>query len=423
MSEENNKKDITFLQTLRGAFYNRYIALSLFAVVLAAGAWGIGANPRDIISTAASALLLTSVSAYDSFKLRKYGITRMTIKERIKQLDPRLIGSSDDNSAVGCVLGLLAGICAALSELFMVGGGIFSHDTFAAPMLMAVAKGASIAASIGFVTSEANFHSILFFAAAQYMKKPGIFKAAGKVTYCSQLMEMLGAVSAGRICAVSGISSVIMICSLAGAGSCFSPMASAFLAAAAVTATRIIPGKPVEQWTSSEEKIPLWNRRLKIFCVVNALVFTAVSVFFMFSFPIRSVYTYYESKNTFDYYSYDENAEVIEIMSVPQFNAENAALYNGMFVVTGLYVIISAAAASRRRYTGELLSGIKTVPVRLVAAAALMLIYPLLRSIVIPSFRLDAVMWVVALGIACIFILIELMYGFARQKSENTDNA
>lgn len=93
----------------------------------------------------------------------------------------------------------------------------------------------------------------------------------------------------------------------------------------------------------TEEKLSLWDKKHKSMCAINSIMFVIIGFFFIFSFPIQSVYSNYSTVNQYDYY--EEVDTTIQAFSVPDTATESAPLLTGLFLITVFMMAIVSASS------------------------------------------------------------------------------
>lgn len=411
MSEKNIKKGSVTAAALWDALCSKYILASLAAVAAALIAVLAGYESKYMLwETLAAFLLLTGTAAVQSSRLSSLGLIRRGMMKSKKSLDPRLIGSLEDISGIGSILGVLAGMSAAFAELFIIDGGILSKDNFALPMLTALAGSLSIGVSLAFLTSQTNSLRLLYLLSECASTEQGnTVKNAMRATHFPEIMKSFGRMCALRLTAAISLSIAVIMCSFCGTGSPYSCVGTALLTVLTLILTGIFPKFGRGEYT--EEKLSVWTKSLRSFCTFSVIAFLLISFVFMFTFPIRSVYTNYTVRHDFDYDA-DISAE-IDIISAPEANADTASLFMGFFAVSAIFIIVSAYSVSADDKTG-----ISTNPVPYAVSSGAALLYVLLAGIIYPPCALDSVMWLVTVSFGSLILGINLIDKVVTVKKE-----
>lgn len=405
MSDKSNEKNSSVkpLAALWDALCSKYILLSLAAVIIALAAVLAGYdNDRMLCETLAAFLLLAGTAVVQSFRMRDLGLSRKRLLRRRKNLEPRLMGSIEDISGIGSTLSVLAGIAAAFSECFIIDGGYFSLDSFALPVLTAAAGALSKGVSLAFLTSQTNTLRLLFILSDISGGEKGAIKTAGRAAHYPELMKKFGRACAVRLTASLSLCAAIIVCSFGGAGAPYTCMGTAALTVLTLIMTGIFPKFDKGDYTN--EKLSVWTKSLRSFVTFNAVAFALITFMFMFTFPIRSVYTEYTVIHDFDYDA--DISENVDIISAPERNAENASLFAGFWAVSSMLLIICTAMANSDAADG---TAVTENPKPYIIGTVSALGYVILAGVFYPSSAIDAVMWLVAISFGSLILVINLI--------------
>ncbi|MBQ5332253.1 MAG: hypothetical protein J6K92_03190 [Oscillospiraceae bacterium] len=394
---------VSLITALIGAVSNKYLIISLMAVVLAAAAYFLGAEDisciADISSAAVLGLLLWIVQY---IWLRKYGISRKMMLENSRSVDPRLAGSLGDLNSLGSSLGALAGISVVLSELFIINGGVFSSGDIVVPICENVAKALCIGSMISVTTSRPSLRCSLYIITGRSTGARGneLLKKTCRASSSNELMKRLRKMSCVRTCAAIVIALTIVMSALSGAGSVFTCARTAFLSMLAVGLSGCCSKGRDEKL--SEEKIPLFDKESKNKCVYNSIFFLSIVFFFIYSLPFRSVFTDYTPRYNFE--SGDIVSESAEIFSIPVLGEESAALLNGLFIASALMItVISGAYALSAGF-----SSVSQISSELIGAA-ISIAAAVCFGLIDRAAALDPVQYLVAVSVACLLIVLNMI--------------
>lgn len=412
MSDKSIEKRSVPIAALWDALCSKYILLSLAAVVIALIAVLSGQENKYMLwETLGAFVLLAGTAAVQSFRLRSLGLSRKEMMKNKKSLDPRLMGSVEDISGIGSILSVIAGMSAAFAELFIIDGGIFSLESFVLPMLTALAGALSKGVALAFMTSQTNSMRLLYLISESSSEKEKVVKNAARATHFPEFMKIYGKMCSIRLTAAIALSLAIVMCSFGGAGAPYSCVETALLSVLVLILTGVFPKFDRGEYT--EEKLPVWTKGLKSFCTFNVIVFLIITFVFMFTFPIRSVYTEYIVTHDFVYGTV-VSAE-IDAISAPVKNAENAALFTGFFAVSALFAIVCAASVNMDEKTG-----LSKDPAPYIICGAAAVLYPLAEGMIYPPCRFDAIMWLVIISFGCLILGMDLIGRAVILKNKST---
>lgn len=416
-AQENTESagSVSALTAVWGAFCNKYVCISITSAALAAIALMIGSESLYCIAEVSAAAVIGIVMwLIQFFVLKKYGLSRKMILDNKKSVDPRLSGSLGDLNSLGSTLGALAGISVILSRLFIINGGVFDSGNIIVPLLESLACALCTGSMISVTTSRPSLRCSLYIIAGRTTGASGneLLKKTCRASNSPELMKRLGKMSCVRVVASIVVSVTIVMSALSGAGSAFSCSQTAFLCMLAVGLSESCYKGGEDRL--SEEKIPLFCKKSKGMCLINSLFSIAISFFFIFSFPFRSVYTDYTPRNDFEYYE-SSISQNLEAFSIPAPGDESMALFNGIFLASALMIaVISGAFAlsdgfsSAAQISYEMIASVASV-----AASAGF-------GLIVRSAALDPVQYLVAASAACLLIFVNLIAFLAgqRRKSE-----
>ncbi len=397
---------IDLLSILKDTFINKYSFSSLAAILFSLIPFLSGCT--DIFyRIICSAVIIMGTILIRSLLMAKYGLNRKITDTNKKALDPRLCGSLDDISALGSTLGAVTGVLSALSDIFIVNGGIFTDNNFHVSLAAATAKAVSLSISVTFITARTSTEASLYITTARAFGKSGgeLLRSACRAAHYPDIMNTLRCSCVVRTVAAISFAVVISMLSISGSGAPYTCIGTALLAAATVIIAEMSPKSSTDNHT--EEKISLWNRNEKKFCAANIITFVLISFIFLFSFPVQSVYTDYTVTYEFDYNT--EYSDQIDIISVPIQNDDNAPLFAGFFVVSIFMLIITAVSINSN--DTDIFSGVNSTE-RLCAILINIFIalgYTIINGFIRPVAAMDTIMWIVAISFGCIIIAVNLI--------------
>ncbi|MGN1102182.1 MAG: hypothetical protein ACI4RG_08325, partial [Huintestinicola sp.] len=403
LNENGSEGSVSVLSAVGGAFCNKYVFISLTSVILAAAALFLGSESFCCIAdVSAAAVICLAMWLIQFFFLRKYGLSRKMILVNRKSVDPRLSGSLGDLNSLGSSLGALAGISVVLLKLFIADGGAFDSGNIAVSLLEALAAALCTGAMISVTTSRPSLRCSLYIIMGRTTGARGneLLKKTGRVSNSPELMKRLEKMSCVRVIASVVVSVTIVMSALSGAGIIFPCVRTAFLCMLAVCLSGSCPIGGEDRL--SEEKIPLFSKKGKNLCILNIFSFLIIMFFFIFSFPFRSVYTYYTPRSDF---RYDDSSliEEVEIFSIPQ-SDESMMLFNGAFLVAALMIaVISGVFSLPGGFTSvsQISSELFGSAAAVAAAAGF--------GFIVKSASLDPIQYLVAISIACLLILVNFI--------------
>lgn len=403
-TQEKSEK-ISVLTAVGGAFCSKYVIISFIAALLAVLVlFHSSSDLTCFADTLAAAVLSLIIWIIQYMCLRRYGISRKMMLDNKKSVDPRLSGSLGDLNSFGSTLGTLAAISVILSKLFIINGGVFDSETIAVPLIESLASALSVGSVISLMTSRPSLRCSLYMIAGRTTGTSGdeLLKKTCRASNNAVLMKRLRKTACVRVSAAVAVSVIIVMTALSGAGSAFSCTGTAFLCMLAVWLSSCCPKGGEDKL--ADEKIPLFSKKSKSLCVLNSIAVVIIAFFFVFSFPFRSVYTEYTPVTSYEYE--DENAapEGIEILSIPESGDESAALFNGMFLACAFMIaVISGVYGLSDGFESIMQISIELYSAVISTAAAVV------TGIVIKAAALDTIQCLVALSVACLLILINLI--------------
>ena len=399
----NGESEKQSFSPLTSTFYSRYTWLSVVSVIPAAVAVFMGSEDLGyMIDVTAAALIVIffGITKYSLLKKREISLDMMIKNE--KALDSRLMGSLGDIGGIGSTVAAVAGIAYAFINLYVRDGGVFSSGDFYIPLLNISSKAISIGTLLACITSKESISASLYIIAGRTFKASGkeLIKKACRVTHSTEAMKYLRNMAVIRL-----TTSLSVICIVSVTGSPYSciQLAVIYVLTAVLSDMTACPsGK-----SFTEEKLSLWDKKHKSMCAINSIMFVIIGFFFIFSFPIQSVYSNYSTVNQYDYY--EEVDTTIQAFSVPDTATESAPLLTGLFLITVFMMAIVSASSltDKDDLVGGFIPFAHYKPGLIALAAGI--IVTVICSIIYPHMALDPLQWLVALSIACLIIIINII--------------
>ena len=298
----NGESEKQSFSPLTSTFYSRYTWLSVVSVIPAAVAVFMGSEDLGyMIDVTAAALIVIffGITKYSLLKKREISLDMMIKNE--KALDSRLMGSLGDIGGIGSTVAAVAGIAYAFINLYVRDGGVFSSGDFYIPLLNISSKAISIGTLLACITSKESISASLYIIAGRTFKASGkeLIKKACRVTHSTEAMKYLRNMAVIRLTTSLSVGTISVICIVSVTGSPYSciQLAVIYVLTAVLSDMTACPsGK-----SFTEEKLSLWDKKHKSMCAINSIMFVIIGFFFIFSFPIQSVYSNYSTVNQYDY--------------------------------------------------------------------------------------------------------------------------
>ncbi|MCM1578648.1 MAG: hypothetical protein NC078_07630 [Ruminococcus sp.] len=390
-----------------GFLTEKYLLLSLVSAVLgAAAAGGMGAGAYALWDLLPFAIL-AGATLWVNMRLKKRGIYHGGRNDCRKSADPRVMGTVGDISGIGCTAAAFMGIGVLFSEMYLVNGGIFGEESFALPLLSAAAKALQLTACIGLITSREWSEAALYDCIARSLKIAGgeCYKKMGRIGSYPGIMDKAGGVLAARLSAGAGFAAAELMCAVSGGGLPYGTVWASILAAVTLVVTECACVTPDKSRT--EDKHKLMSKSRKNFVWLNVLLFTATAFFFLFSFPIRSVFTEYVAVHDFDYHV--EMTGEVEAISVPYDNDDNSSLFTGFFLVSGGFALICSAAACA--VGRDMVSGVMKgePPGAVIPGIAVIGAVSFVHGKIYPPSALDGLTVTVSISVVCFITAVNLI--------------
>lgn len=401
MKKDNEKKGFW------GFLSEKYIILSLAAAAVGiAGAAVQGQDIHAYLSAVMPAAVLIAATLWINLRLKKRGVYHSGRRDFRKSADPRVMGTIGDISGIGCITAAFMGIAVLFSEMYLRDGGIFSRDNFMPGLLAAAAKAMQLVACVGMLTCREWSEATLYSCIARSLKISGgdCFKKAGRSGNYPGITDRTGGIMAVRLAAGIGFGVTELMCAVSGGGLPYSPFWAAILAALtlAVTETACVCGDK----SRTEDKHRLMSKSRQRFCIFSCVMFVLSAFFFLFGFPIRSVFTPYEIDYDFDYYH--ELTGEVEIISVPLDSKDNAPLFSGFLLVSGGFIVVSCAAACA--HGRDIVSGVAQGEslASILAGTCVLWLGVLARGKIRPEAALDGLMTLVCVSMICFMAAVNI---------------
>ncbi len=400
MEKESGKKGFW------GFLSEKYLLLSVAAAAVGmavSGAQGAGAYA---LWEALPAAVLICATLWLNLRLKKRGVYYSGRRDTRKSADPRVMGTVGDISGIGCTAAAFMGIGVLFSEMYMKDGGIFGQDDFMPLLFAAAAKAVQLTACVGIITSREWSEATLCSCAARSLKIAGgeCYKKVGRIGNYPGIMERAGSIFAVRLAVGIGFAAIELICAVSGGGLPYGSVWAAILAMLTLVITEA--ACVTDNKARTEDKHRLMNKSRKNFCTLSSILFVLAAFFFLFGFPIRSVFTTYEATRDFDYHV--EMTGDIEVISVPYDTQDNAALFTGFFIVSGGFVIVccAAACAEGRDIVSGVIKG-ESLTAILVGVAAITAV-TVVHGRLYPAAAVDGLMVMVCISMLCFFAAVNL---------------
>lgn len=414
----NGESEKQSFSPLTSTFYSRYTWLSVVSVIPAAVAVFMGSEDLGyMIDVTAAALIVIffGIIKYSLLKKREISLDMMIKNE--KALDSRLMGSLGDIGGIGSTVAAVAGIAYAFINLYVRDGGVFSSGDFYIPLLNISSKAISIGMLLACITSKESISASLYIIAGRTFKASGkdLIKKACRVTHSTEAMKYLRNMAVIKLTTSLSVGTLSVICIVSGTGSPYSCIQLAVIYVLTVVLSDMTACPSGKSFT--EEKLSLWDKKHKSMCDINSIMFVIIGFFFIFSFPIQSVYSNYSTVNQYDYYEEVDNT--IRAFSVPDTATESAPLLTGLFLITVFMMTIVSASSLTNK--DDLVGGF--IPFAhyktgLIAIAA-GIVVTVICSIIYPHMALDPLQWLVALSIACLIIIINIISSAILNRKSN----
>ncbi len=340
-------------------------------------------------------------------------ISGSIIKAREKAIDPSFTGVLSDVSGAGAVTAALAAVSGILSVLYTTDSSVYSSGYFYIPLIQGTGQAVMLWICLSHMVSYRTMLKIFFTVLSRHTGLTGekLLKAAERASsYRMTALHMRRTLSVARtaqlcicaLCVIAALSASAIPFTLTGVA-----VICLMLTVFGAAADKASPDDPAAK--PHEEKTPLTTKDTRSFAVLNCICFIAVGVLFLYSFPIRSVYTDYVIQHDFDY---DSTTQDIQVFSSPGTD-RNVPLFLGfsmvMFLFTGLLELV-ATGYDKQTFGSrpERAAGIKAgVSVLLITAYYIAAIY------FFPGMKLDPLMWLVCISVVCLMLGINLIRALA----------
>lgn len=414
MAEERKLGKVRIFSSLLSALCDKYQLILLAVMDIAIAAHLFGASDSSFLIKTVICYFITLFTTFIQYAyLSVRGMGAYEIRAYEKNADTRLMGAFDDVVGAGITISSMTAVCMLVSVLFISYDCIFDLSASAADIVSRLAETAAAALVLIMMTSgrllRREFY-IISFRSFEKNDKDVLKKAFGAVHY-PQLMNKLRAVLTVRLTAVIIIAAVMAMCIFCRTGVPFNSvhMAALYAAAAAICGFcyRIEDKR-------TDEKLPVWTKKHKSLCLMNAIVITAVSFFFAFSFPMQSVYVLFYHDQVYDIeqeIDYD-----IHALDIPVVEDETAALFTGLmfFIIAALAVVYSSAVTDRKDVENSFsrLGKYASPVLGIFIGGAVLFVWGIYFSFA----AMSAVQWIVSVSIGCIVLIANIIAGFIRGK-------
>ncbi len=362
---------------------------------------------NDLWELLFSSVCLTASLFAVNIALVKSGVSRRTISDSLRSLDPKITGAVTDYSGIGSLMSALAAVVYALAKMYMSGSSSLYSGDFVISVILIVARAVMLGCSLGLLTSRDELYQMIFLTVSRMSGSSGE-ELVKNVSKMSHSQKIIGAVRRNLFIDISvqtGVSVVCIISALTASVLPF-PISAAGLLFPIITI--VSAGVPSgDSMELGEEKEKLGSGGYS-FCIMNTVMYVVIVCLMMFSFPFRSVFTNYVAKTEFTYY--EDVTPGVKIFSVPEITAETMPLFIGIFTVTVLFIIVESLASSTYDTKTFLLKASVRGLASQGAVLMIMLGYCIVYSIIVPPSAMNAVMWLVSVSISCLMLGINLIH-------------
>ena len=386
-------------------FKDKYVLLGTLAVIASAVCAGISHSSAafgfmwELIT--AWAFLTGSVLAVNMV-LAKRDMSRSVFASNMRSLDPKITGYVTDISGIGSLLAALAAVSYALSQLYISNDG---QDRFYVTAVSIVCGALMIGCSLGMITSRDTLFRMVFVTVSDITDTKGeeLIKCVGRTSLSHELTGAVRRISLIALSVQIGMSLLFIVSSLTSVGLPF-PLSGIAVIYAAIML--ISMGNTKGDTVYGEEKLRLFAKG-RSFGVLNTVMYVLIAIAVMYTFPFRSVYTSYTVR--YEYYYTDAAPEGINVFSIPEHRLENEPLFMAMFILSAFTVIVMAFTAIA--YDSKTFSqkGSAKSLVMIMSAIGLIIVYSAVYSLINSVFRMNAVMWLVSVSLACLMLGVNLI--------------
>lgn len=365
-----------------------------------------------------SAVFLIAAAGAWCIPLSKRGVDGKLYKEAIKRINPSLLAGITDYNGIGSILGAAASIALLFGDVFIADGGIMSSDNFAAPLAGALAQTVCTASALCSLTAGRNIRSGILLSASEKLEnnlsyedyKRSLLRRCEKYCTSPDCMRELSSEIALRLTAIISICPIALLGGILGFGSpycCFMPA----LLYLAVTLLSFYGMRRSCTRKGNGEKLPLLTCTAKRIIALNAVIYIALSVFFLLSYPVRSVYTEYTISTEF-YYT-DEYVGDIGFISIPNYGSESSSMFMALSVATALCLCIACIALSSDSidFFSDTDGKNQSNVIVIFLTGAAVCLAAVLTAAVYPEYAIDAVGWLTAFTFAAFMLLVNIIHG------------
>ncbi|MGN0666056.1 MAG: hypothetical protein ACI4KF_05970 [Huintestinicola sp.] len=375
----------------------------------------------------AAAFLFTAADIIIVYSyLAKKGIDEKSFRSVIKSFDPRICGLMEDVGGIGAFFSAVASVALLFSQLYIAVDGIFSGGYFSdhelkyiPPILYSLSFSLLVFAAIYKLTAAGRLHLMILSACAGRMDKNEdgreLSRIANGFTSDPELMAKLQNGTVTRFTVMIAGASMIVIGALSGMNASLTLVGLSAVSCIADIAASLFMGGKADM--PAEGKVPLLTKNARACIAVNVIAFLVISIFFLYSFPSRSVFTE-EISNVSHTYDYTEEYDAeIHIMSVPGNSDVFDGLYLSYYLFASVFAVIAAAGANSRggdistAYSGNRgLAVMSLVWIVFISAAGAVLGY------FIASYRLGAVQVVVIAAYCSTIVMANIIRGLVSSR-------
>ncbi len=413
---EESRKSGGFIDIVKALLADKGFIAAIAAVVLSTVSLCLGGSVNSLYFSIISALLLAISNLVIHVPLVKWGIVGSLYKEAEKRVSPGIIGSIGDINGVGSTIAIAAAVALVFGKTYIVDGGIVGSDSFAGTFTAVIAEAVCAAAALGAMTSAGNIRNRLIVTVSrdidrsltpsEYKRK--LFYNCEKLCHNSGEMDEIRGMCVVRLCAMLSTAAIMIIGVLSGSDSPFVGCIPALISLVVTLLSRFCVRRSAET-VITEEKQHLWNEKSKRILAVNTIVYLLAGIFFLYSFPIRSVYTEYEIQTEF-YYSDSYDGE-IHIFSVPDSDCYPLFIAFSLVTVLSLCSMIFALNADGADFLLNTSSKHSTLGaacgvIIAVSAAAI------ITGMLVPQLAIDPIGWLTVFTFGAFFLLVNIITHF-----------
>lgn len=362
------------------------------------------------------------INTAQNINLSKCGIDRKAVDANRKSMDSRLSMTFSDLNILGVTLSVIASTCILVYKYFFGGESVFDSSgqvtAFALSSLLSGAAEAIVfTESLVLLCSRQSIERSFYIICGRSLGVSGdeLLKKSCSAVHYEQLMQRVRAAITVRASAVVIFSAVIVMLVFSGLGMPFYPFQITGVYAVALILSDCcgrISDKKIEK------KLPVWEKKHISIVFLNTISAVLISFFFVFSFPVQSVFVDYESR---DIYDYDEVVEyTIDAFSVPKIGSETAVLFSSLVLILMMTLVVSYAASMT--VPSDINDGFKKLGKYRSCALSVIFIAVVaaVGGICFADWRMTPVHVLVTAAFVCLFIMINIAAGLLRLNRKPT---